>query len=599
MPIRFPKNGNPLYPLPPNYLELGLEGRRLARINALSLRERAEDFVWSWKFFRDYYLSDEKCPFYLDRVESSWMHEEWAWFWSRYPRNALLAPRGSAKSTIVGTEFPLLNMLMGPQYPTLLILSKDEFVEKRMNRIRQQLEFNGRLRDDFGDLKPSKGSGLFNLHTLTLTTGAQLQGLSIDSKARGERSKFMVFDDVEHDPETSESEKVLTERLQEKFARVFLPMAKMGSSIFLIATGHRRNSFSYHIVTTKTDPLFANGLWNRRVYVAEDNAGKLSWAEGLTKEYLEQQKVLMGSAYQGEYMNEPAGEGDRLLRRSPITSYNEEQPPSVAPLDDHPLVHYQETTRNGSPPVTRSRGAGELRKELRRFITVDYASSLKEHADRSGVHTLGIDTLNQLWSLDLWSGKVRSNELINIVLEAAHRWRVEVIGVEAISLQQELARQIADKVHEMRGRLGYAPRVVEIKYKAKVSKIDRIAGLEWRFNQGLIKLPNRTSEEYRRLLFQVDNFTRHEGALDHDDELDTLAMAQELLGSVVPRAPVVPPPRTLQEKFRAGELWIPGTDIPWGFTPQNINLDDMDAAMEAVRAKREINTKLNWSSDSL
>ena len=56
-PQQAPKEGNPLYPLPPDYEQLDRESQKAARLNALCYQETPEDLVTAWTFLRHYYLA--------------------------------------------------------------------------------------------------------------------------------------------------------------------------------------------------------------------------------------------------------------------------------------------------------------------------------------------------------------------------------------------------------------------------------------------------------------------------------------------------------------------------------------------------------------
>jgi hypothetical protein len=70
-----------------------------------------------------------------------------------------------------------------------------------------------------------------------------------------------------------------------------------------------------------------------------------------------------------------------------------------------------------------------------------------------------------------------------------------------------------------------------LKFPPKVSKAEKIMGLEWRFTQFRIKLPiDRHSRNpgYERLFYEIENSTEDLALLDHDDCVDSLAMHQAI-----------------------------------------------------------------------
>ena len=106
---------NDLYPLPPDYLELSEEGQRQARTNAvrqflvpgLTDRQKAEAYVASLNFFDFYYLHPdldvEFDPMFYDDapLPTPEMHYDIARQWATERLSIAIAPRGSAKSSLV------------------------------------------------------------------------------------------------------------------------------------------------------------------------------------------------------------------------------------------------------------------------------------------------------------------------------------------------------------------------------------------------------------------------------------------------------------------------------------------------------------------
>ena len=104
----------------------------------------------------------------------------------KYARNATAAPRGSAKSTVIGLEIPLLLSLTRPHYEMSLGLATDRLVEERFDKIIQQFVENELILQDFGEMKPPRGRKIWNHHQLSLMNGAIIKGLSVMGKKQGD-----------------------------------------------------------------------------------------------------------------------------------------------------------------------------------------------------------------------------------------------------------------------------------------------------------------------------------------------------------------------------------------------------------------------------
>ncbi len=170
------REGNEWWPLPPDYPELSPDAQRMARLNVLHHQETPDDLVTAWCFFRQWYLRESNIKFYKRYQPSPPFHYDIVRDIGRNPYNAVAAPRGTSKSTVLTIELPLLLMLTRPYFNILLVLSKDTMVTKRMNvQIKPQLMGNKALLEDFGRMVPGKGQGVASAHLLQLLNGASLE----------------------------------------------------------------------------------------------------------------------------------------------------------------------------------------------------------------------------------------------------------------------------------------------------------------------------------------------------------------------------------------------------------------------------------------
>lgn len=562
MAVRFPEEGNPYFPLPPDYPELGAEGQRLARVNAVRLRETPEDFVTAWSFFREWYLGWDGAFFYDDFRESPLAHYEWAWFRFRHRRNAIGAHRGMAKSTVIGTEWPLMDLVSQPRSKSLLVLSTDAKVEARFDNIMYQLERNDRILSDFGQLKPLRGAGIWNRHHLRLENGAQLLGGSVNSvHLRGERPHTLIVDDPEYDPKEGTDLEKLTADFETLLFKVLLGMLRGNARMFWIGTLITRRSFLWKILRGE-DQRVNPKLWNRRVYPMVGPDGLPLWKAEFTQEQVEEKKQELGAGFWSEMMCDPGLEEDPVLRVGPNSEWTTAEIPSSWPPPDPRssdlIVKRTDIIRGPNNVLTPTPASSPLKELLASqflFTTTDYAPTQKDTSDFSAIAVMGADRLNQVWLWDLWAGKVRSSELIRRLWEMAIRWRVRVMGVEAVGVQEELVQLVSDAGVDVAERLGWVPQVIPIRYPAGVSKAQRIGALEWRFDKGLIKLPGslRNREPFRSAYWQIQNYTPTLCRLEHDDLADVIAMSSQILKGSRPE--LLRPERELSlfDRIRNGE----------------------------------------------
>lgn len=590
MPVRFPKQGNDWWPLPADYPELGEDGKRLARINACSLQNTPDDFVTAWSFFRSYYLATTPEGFFYKRLKPSPpFHYEIVRFLAMHDRNAIAAPRASAKSTVIGAEVPLLLTLTRPYFKTALILAVDFMVERRFSQLMRQLTDNERIIEDFGTQKPSAQQGKqWNLHSLETRSGGALMGYSIEGRMRGERPDLIILDDPEFDERHSTDTRGRKEDLANVIFRTILGMLEEGSVMYWIGTMISRQSFLYYACTSD-DPRFA--VWNRHIFGAEwtdDATGerKYLWEGKWNNDSLARKKVELGAAaYAAEMLNQPISDEARILTIDPIKNTYVLDPPLL--MSEEPL-NSAATLMWHSKPKQHLRGAyqkysavfSEKLAGMFRFATLDFAPTTNRLSDFSCVMVMGLDKDDLLWLLDIWLGKVRDYKLIKILWDLAIKWRCKVLGVEAVAAQEQLYDRVRADLGEMSRDVGWHPSIIPIRYGA-VSKANRISGMSWRFEMGRIKYPEhlKTSPMWRDLVYQTENFTMDLRSLDHDDAIDSVAMHQWLIKRRGVRIPIKErATESIRDHLTKGVTEFQGLDLP---PVLGINAADIPASVLA------------------
>lgn len=543
MPVVFPRKGNPLWPLPADYQGLSKDGQRRARVNAVQLGGRPDLEEASWQFVRKEYLyPTPKGMFYDHGVVggSPGFHAEWVRFFYSNPITALEAPRGTCKS-VVQRELAVRNLLR-PYYKTIGFYSGMQKITENFDIIMVQLSENSRIIDDFGKLKPPKGSGgTWNHHYLKLRNGAMLLGIPIKGASLGGRPNEVYFDDVEKTDELIETPSEHIDKYRDFVMSVVLPMAtSAGMWVRMVNTAYSHRTFSHWVQTTNDTRIQKWGRRIDRAYWDHPETGERTylWPQYLTPEFLEQQIQLMGYAkFSANYLNTPTTDADRILVVHPqlntYTTPDADGDTIINPFASRSRVRSSILTGyDGKTPKSQeiTRPWAHTLSGMRRFLMVDQATSVSTTSDFSAVHAMGIENSEQyrdtLWSLDGWMGKVRPEELVRRIYQMAIRWQVAFVGIEAYALQTEFYERMAHDLPGMFQPGEFVPRVLPIKFPPKFEKADKIKALEWRFLQYRLKLPTDRGSNpfYRALFYQIENFTEDLELLPHDDALDTLAM---------------------------------------------------------------------------
>ena len=581
----------PIWPLPRDYEGLSADGQKQARLAVLHNQSTPFDLVVAWDFFRRCYLAGVGKLFYKNGFEESPdFHYEMIYDLGGHGRNAYAAPRGSAKSTVIGIEAPLLLALTRPHYEMTLGLATDRLAEERFDKLMQQFIENELIIQDFGEMKPPRGHKIWNHHQLSLTNGAVIKGLSVMGKKRGGRPRLFILDDPENDPDSDSqaAAQAVVEKFEMIMFRQIIPMLESGSSIFWIGTLINRRSFLYH-ATSSDDPRF--DFWNRKVLKAieydkdDPKTVYILWPEKWPKEVLEARREEIGpSAFASEYCNEPVSEQDRILVIDPRKNEY-----SVEGEFDwkNPLAHtgnikwserYMEPGRRVYKDYEKP--FKELVLPMYRILLFDYGQGLSQYNDYSCIEILGFDTQNTLWILDMWLGRAKDATLLRLIYEYGLAWRPRVLGIEAVSIQMSFAEAVKEYIEDMEQKVSqpWRARVFPITYPARVTKSNRISGMEWRFRPGRIKYPAHLAGKwpFDQLYQQTEDFTPDLALLPHDDAIDTLSMHQYVVKNRGGKFVKEKGRPSLLERIRRNLPIIKGTPLLSGVSAQNITDEMMD-----------------------
>uniref|UniRef100_A0A6M3K3C1 Putative terminase n=2 Tax=viral metagenome TaxID=1070528 RepID=A0A6M3K3C1_9ZZZZ len=416
-------------------------------------------------------------------------------------------------------------------------------------------------------------------------------------KKRGGRPRLFILDDPENDPDSDSqaSAQAVVEKFEMILFRQIIPMLESGSCIFWAGTLINRRSFLYH-ATTSDDSRF--DFWNRKVLKAivydKDDPKKVYvlWPEKWSQEILEARREEIGvSAFASEYCNEPVSEQDRILVIDPRKNeYSVE-----GEFDwNNPLAHtgnikwserYMEPGRRIYKDFEKP--YRELVLPMYRILLFDYGSGMSQYNDYSCIAILGFDTLNTLWILDLWLGRAKDATLLRLIYEKGLAWRPRVLGIEAISIQMSFAEAVKEYIDEMESKVGtpWRARVFPITYPSKVSKSQRISGMEWRYSPGKIKYPAHLAGKwpFDQLYQQTEDFTPDLALLPHDDVIDTLSMSQYVVknrGGQFVREKEKP---SLLERIKRNLPLIKGMPLLSGVSPAEITEEMVDVLSKRAR----------------
>lgn len=618
---------NDLYPLPADYMELSEEGQRQARTNAcrqflvpgLTDRQKAEAYVASLNFLDFYYLHPdldvEFDPMFYDDtpLPTPEMHYDIARQWATERLSIAIAPRGSAKSSLVKKTI-LLETLARPKFSVIYATSTGDNTKSVGQSIKDQYSFNPRISDDFGAetpygrLAPKRGEAPYGNTYMQLMNGSSLRCISAESKQRGGRPRLYVLDDPEYDPKASTSMSLIREYMDQLLFKVVLPMVmRAGCGARWLATFVSRRHYAFHAMDVEggkaRDPRF--NKWDRIIirseYQDEQGNTKSCWPDmwpATVEERdqlaeqderfkkcvsLEEIKETIGVAnYLSEYMAQP-GRGDEVFfpnLEEEKHGYWFEDPDEQFEVDPH-----SSNTIVGwySNDELKRQSLGSLLASCRLFMAVDTSYTSTKDSDSKVCTLMGVNKENELFVFDMWSQQCQQQKLIDAVLQMADKWRcpgVHVEGIkEGLSVYDTLYSIVSTRASDM-ANVQHLPRIKKFN-PGMTSKSAKIAALLRRFDYGKIKLPlrERQRKPWRSLIDQIEQFNpeARDGGLQHDDELDTVSMSMYIIrgkpGKAVQEAEEEP---NVLELLRSGETHdFQGNPILFGVPLQDLTQEDI------------------------
>jgi phage terminase large subunit-like protein len=629
--------GNDSYPLPADYDSLTLDGQRQARVNACrqwllhedDFEAKGNNLVASvWWFDRYYLWPDEDAdfnPLFYDDTPLETPDFHWVLLrqWASYRLTAAVAPRGSAKSYLNCKDM-LLRLITRPAYSFVYATSTHPNAREVGERIKRQLINNQRLHDDFapefeGRIVPRRGEGSFSTEHMILNNGSWLRLLSASSKQRGGRPRRYRLDDPEYDPKSSTPMSVLRAYMSELLFKIVIPMVtRPDTGVDWVGTFVSKRHYLWHAMQLDEtpegqrakDPRF--NRWARLVIPAaieEDGVMTSCWpdmwpttrAERLQlattrprfKEALSLEEIretIGAGNFASEYLASP-GDGEGAFFGELDEQLHGWRFEEIDDRLDQPLVtstYICWTERRDNELITQRMALPEfLRNYARTFITADTSHTSGKDSDFKVCCLMAVTPQNDLFVLDLWARQGQESELVRGIFEMADRWKCPTVHPESIrqgvSLYNALSSIVSTRANDMAG-VEHLPKIVKLNPGIS-EKQDKIAGLQFRFEHGKIKLPlwRREQLPWRHLFDQIESFNpeAQDGGLEKDDCLDAVSMSQFVLKGRLSKAGAPGAQKTLFERLRDGDFVDNGFHIGEGLDINQLSAQQINEILDA------------------
>ena len=220
----------------------------------------------------------------------------------RLERLLFIAPRGFAKSTLCSVMFPLWLALFNKRHDIFLVSATISLAMEQMRKIRNEIEGNQTILDDFGELKSDK----WTENTLILANRVVIRAKGRGFQIRGFRPDAIICDDLEDEEVIYSKEQ--RDKLEVWFLRTLLPALKPGQ--FVLYVGTKLHQFSL-INKLQEKEEFTSRLY--RALVDEQSIWEDLWP---TDRLNKLRRELGEYAFQAEYQNNPIS-----LEEQPVKPY--------------------------------------------------------------------------------------------------------------------------------------------------------------------------------------------------------------------------------------------------------------------------------------
>lgn len=438
------------------------------------------------------------------------------------------APRGSGKSAYLSNIQPIHAVTYRTRKYILIVSETASMSQNFLEFVSTNLKGNAKLREDFGDLlSPNKmkneqdNSEGFVTHTeikvQASSMGAQLRG----SRFKNARPELIVCDDLESSKNTN------TQDLRDKnlhwFNTVVEPMGdiKKTAIVYMGTLVHGQgllpnimnrseyDSKMYSAIISepihqdywdKVDKMLRdidnpNRLEDAKVFYEQnkeimDEGCEVLWSDRFSYFDLMTKKVAIGSrAFASEYLNLPSDDESCIFKETYLSHYS-----------DNDLF---------------DKYGKQLPLDIVGFY--DIAMGKNSRSDYNSITILGRDRrTGAIYVLESWNKKCPPSEAVQVALSMIEQYKPKVFGVETVSAQFEIFRQIQSQAMQ---RGYYWTRLKPVNPTGK--KEVRIEMLEPLFEAGVI----RTRKTHRLLHEMLLQYPNH----NHDDAVDGLASAIDLL----------------------------------------------------------------------
>lgn len=487
-------------------------------------KESIEAFA---KLYFPHYLTNKTCPFHRELYEILFDITN-----KRGEQAAIAAPRGSAKSSITTLMYLIWAICYKKEEYILLISNTSDLAVTLLSHIKNELETNERLIEDFPEIcetgqKP--GPERWRKDEIVTRNGVKITALGAEQKVRGRRNNefrpsLIILDDVEGEANTQSGEN--REKLEDWFTKAVLNAGDRKTNIVVIGTILHTDS----LLAKRTNWLSG---WQKKIYKSV-----IKWA--IHQEMWDEWSNILN--YRNSYKDKDGKEGadlyyqdnkEKMLEGTEVLWPDREDYYSLMLLKEDRGDSSFNTEKQNAPVDLKKalfnpekfyywhdkgKSSWELLDALGQNVNIYGAcdpslGKLGKEGDYSAIVIVAKDKkTNLLYVLEADIAKRQPEELMEMIISYCAMYKCHKFGFESNQFQgiiaDEIERRLTDRVY---------PVPIMVKLTNTSNKIARIQSLQPLVSTGKLIF----SKNHQTLLEQLKYFPKG----SHDDGPDALEMA--------------------------------------------------------------------------
>lgn len=445
---------------------------------------------------------------YLDNAsEFGWFHKEW---WNYCVSNesfvAICAPRGHAKSTVITVIYALATVLFRNRKYVMIVANTEGQAALFLGQIKHILGSSREIQELFGLPHDEERGLLLEKDTETDIIGQFKDGDRFRITVKGSEQKLrgLLFDGTRPDliimDDILDEELVMNKDRRDKLRKwiygSLIPCRSETGIIRWVGTPMnlddpleslmpKENSKDTVVTDLKVYSSIKHGAWRTVKYRAHDpQMTTLLWPERKSIQSFKELKedfTRQGipEVYSCEYLCNPVDDSIRYFKRTDI----------------HPITKEDE------------------QKELRYYISGDFAISQNERADYTALIVAGMDHNGVIHIKDLIRDRMDGLTIVETMLQLQKNYKPEVFGIE----ETQITKAIGPFLNRAMMESGTFINLLPLK-PHKTDKISRARSIQARMRAGGVKF-DTSAHWFETLEDELLTFPRAK----HDDIVDALS----------------------------------------------------------------------------